>query len=368
MSIRSQFGTLALALTLGLTAACGAPATEENQGDRTQADGSYWGKLPNGPGLYIHNAKGALNQHGISTPDGWFYVTHFNSSGPDVLVHGGYIVGSTLDKKAGRVVSAERGGVSYKVKQLSAVGSELQLTLVDPITASTFTLVGGEIGEVTLHVQIPVLGKSRDTRQYSIFIKSVEKLDSVTGDVLGYYMYTQQDNMPGAPFVPYCNRNDLGGENEPAQFTPGSTWDMPTSVRNDDAAIVNVACASGAIDTCERWGYRPWSKAELASSSMSVSLREGHQACIYMKRADYCATGDTYTEDGTMIGIDDAYNPAFQKSGSSKREAIWGKSGALCLDMQRHPDMPISAACAATLPPCSAASYGSDWFVESQVM
>ncbi len=367
MSIRFQLGTLALALSLGLTAACGAPAADD-QGNRTQADGTWYSKMPNGPGLYIHNGKGAMNQHGIGTPDGWFYVTHFMNSAPDILVQGAYIVGGSLDKKSGRVVSAERAGVAHQVKQIATKGSTLELTLVDPITSATFTLTGAELGEITLHVQLPLPGKSRDYRQFSIYFKSVEKLDSVTGDIAGYYMYTQLDNAPGAPFLPYCNRNDLGGDNEPAQFTPGSTWDMPTSARTDDTRIVNVACTSGAIDTCQRWGYRPWEKAELASSALSVSLREAHQACIYMKRADYCATGDTYTEDGTLIGVDDAYNPAFQKSGGSKREAIWGKSGALCLDVQRHPDIPISAACAATLPACSAATYGSDWHVESQVL
>lgn len=368
MSIRSQFGTLALALTLGLTAACGAPATEENQGDRKQADGTYWGKVPNGPGLYIHNAKGVTNQHGISTPEGWFYMTHFTNSSPDILINGAFVAGSALDKKTGRVINAERGGTFYKVQGIEAKGSDLQLTLVDPVTAATFTLAGDKLSDIRVHVQLPLPGKSRDYRRYSIYFKSLEKVDSATGDILGYNLFTQLDNVPGAPMVPYCNRQDSGGVNEPAQFTPGSTWDMPTSARSDDLAIVNVACVSGAIDTCERWGYRPWEKAALLSSAAVVSLREAHQACIYMKRADYCATGDTYTEDGTMIGVDDAFDPAFQKTGSTKVESVWGKNGALCLDVQRHPDMPIAAACLATLPTCTAATYGSDWFTQSEVL
>ncbi len=369
MSIRSQIGTFALALTLGLglTSGCDAPSADESQGDRTQADGSYWGKLPNGPGLYIHNAK-VPNHFGISTPEGWFYMTHFANSAPDIQVHGAFVVGSSLDKRIGRVVNAELGGTSYAVKAISATGSSLELTLVDPITAASFLLSGDKMSELRLHVQLPIPGKSRDSRSYSLFFKSPEKVDSVTGELMGFTVFTQLDNVPGAPMVPYCMRDDLGGTPEAVMVTPSSSWDMPTSARVDDTRIVNLSCVSGAIGTCERWGYRPWEKAELASSGSSTSLREGHQACIHMKRADYCATGDTYTEDGTMIGISDAYNPAFQKSDSTKREAIWGKSGAYCLDMQRHPDMPISAACAATLPPCTAASYGSDWYVESQVM
>lgn len=368
MSIRFQFGTLALALTLGLTAACGAPAADEDQGDRKQADGIYWGKKPNGPGLYIHNSKGALNQQGVSTPDGWYYMTHFTNAAPDVLIDGAFIVGGGLEKKTGRVINVERGGAFYKVREVSAKASDFALLLEDPVTASVFALSGDKLTDVRLHIQIPVPGKSRDYRRYSIYFKSPEKVDSVTGDIMAYSMFTQLDNVPGAPMVPYCNRQDLGGVNEPAQFTPGSTWDMPSSARSDDKALVNIACVSGAIDTCQRWGYRPWEKAEILSSGAIVSLQEGHQACIYMKRADYCATGESYTEDGTMIGVDDAYNPAFQKSGGDKVEAIWGKNGAICLNTQRHTDMPAPAACLATLPSCSTLPSGTDWLVQSSLM
>lgn len=368
MSIRSQFGTLALALTLGLTAACGAPATEENQGDRKQADGTWWGKMPNGEGLYIHGSKGPMNQQGISTPEGWFYMTHFTNTAPDIQVHGAFIIGASLDKKIGKVINAEIGGVSHAVKQIFSKGSDVVITVVDPVSSATFDLSGEKLSDVRLHVRLPLPGKSRDYRHYSIYFKGMDKVDSVTGDVLAFNLYTQMDNVPGAPMVPYCHRQDLGGENEPAQFTGGSSWDMPTSARTDDIAIVNVACSSGAINVCEQWGYRPWDKAALSSSAAIVSLREAHQACIYMKRADYCGTGDTYTIDGTMIGINDAFDPSFQHSGGSGREAIWGKSGALCLDAQRHKDIPLDPACAASLAPCSAASYGSDWLVESQVM
>lgn len=368
MSTRFQIGSLTLALTLGLslTTACEQPSATEDEGNRTQAEGTWWGKMPNGTGVYIGATK-PLSEWGILTSYGWFYMTGFTNGGPSVAVNGGYFSGSFV-VATGRVISAELGGIHYGVKELAVKGSELVVTLIDLGTLTSVTYGGDKLAGLRLHVGIPRPGGKRgDTMPYSIFFKAPNALESVTKDVFGYELVTQPDNIIGAPETPFCLRNDFGG-NEPAQLSQGAQWDPMTAARTDNPLAISTSCASGGIGRCEQWGYRPWDTAPMAKSGVTESLVKAHQACIYMKRADYCATGDTYTVEGTQIGISDAFDPAFQKSGGVDIEAVWGSNGALCLNTQRHPDLPAPAACLATLPACAATTYASDWYVQSELM
>ena len=49
--------------------------------------------------------------------------------------------------------------------------------------------------------------------------------------------------------------------------------------------MLTLACEGGAITKCIRWGYQPWAQHS------GSSLKELHQACTRMARADYCGTG-----------------------------------------------------------------------------
>ena len=96
---------------------------------------------------------------------------------------------------------------------------------------------------------------------------------------------------------------------------------------------VTVACTSGVLAKCVRWGYKPWKKVG------EISLRDYHQACTRMARADYCGNGISHTEDGTVIDVYDRLKIQQPETDSGLAlEAAWGIDGALLLNHTRYRD------------------------------
>lgn len=74
-------------------------------------------------------------------------------------------------------------------------------------------------------------------------------------------------------------------------------WDE-TGAHIDDGTIT-FACTNGALAKCARWGYKPW------KTFKGKPLRDYHQACTRMVRADYCGNGVGHTQNGTPIDVYD---------------------------------------------------------------
>lgn len=98
-----------------------------------------------------------------------------------------------------------------------------------------------------------------------------------------------------------------------------------------DNQEVTIACTSGVLAKCVRWGYKPWKTLQ------GISLREYHQACTRMARADYCGNGISHTQDGTAIDLYDRLGIQ-QKTEDSGMvfEAAWGTDGAVFIDRPRY--------------------------------
>jgi hypothetical protein len=97
--------------------------------------------------------------------------------------------------------------------------------------------------------------------------------------------------------------------------------------------LVTFSCANGALGKCLRFGYKPWKTLN------GKSLREYHQACLRMVRADYCGDGIGHTKDDTPINISDRLG--IQKFDIVPRmsfEAAWGVDGAQCINHVRFPE------------------------------
>ena len=118
-------------------------------------------------------------------------------------------------------------------------------------------------------------------------------------------------------------------------------WDTESGDRIDDADVISWSCTTGVLAHCVQWGYRPWAEAEDCKKKdkkgkwkkcKDVSLRDHHQACTRMARADYCGDGDTWTITGTQIDIWDNLEPQLQaRAGDWDIEAEWTPEGAWCL-------------------------------------
>ena len=117
-----------------------------------------------------------------------------------------------------------------------------------------------------------------------------------------------------------------------------NAWDMDTGARIDSADAITIACRGAALAKCVEFGYRPWATATscVGTSCTQISLKDHHQACTRMVRADYCGTGTPHTFEGTPIDLYDRLSPVVQGEGTKgfkdwSVEAEWGPNGALCV-------------------------------------
>jgi hypothetical protein len=87
---------------------------------------------------------------------------------------------------------------------------------------------------------------------------------------------------------------------------------------------ITFACTNGVLAKCVRLGYKPW------KSIGGRSLRDYHQACTRMLRADYCGNGHSHTKDGTLVDIYDHLGIQTRTANSKMTfEAGWRPDGAV---------------------------------------
>ena len=101
------------------------------------------------------------------------------------------------------------------------------------------------------------------------------------------------------------------------------SWDTSGAFQADGS--LQFYCTGGVIAKCIRWGYRPW------QSSGGTSLKDAHQACTRMARADYCGDGQTHTQEGTQIDMYDNLGVHRPQTLSLFFEATWTPQGAYCV-------------------------------------
>ncbi len=109
-----------------------------------------------------------------------------------------------------------------------------------------------------------------------------------------------------------------------------SGWWDAKGARFDDSDLFTFSCANGVIAKCYRWGYRPWARGG--------ALKDVHQACTRMARADYCGDGRSFTQENTQINVSDELGPSIQtaaKDAGMVFEAGWTTRGAVCFSHRR---------------------------------
>jgi hypothetical protein len=96
---------------------------------------------------------------------------------------------------------------------------------------------------------------------------------------------------------------------------------------------MTFACTNGVLAKCLRLGYKPWQQVN------GQPLRDYHQACIRMLRADYCGNGIAHTQEGTPIDVYDRLKIQEAIPNSSMVfEAAWSPEGAVLLNRTRYPN------------------------------
>jgi hypothetical protein len=96
---------------------------------------------------------------------------------------------------------------------------------------------------------------------------------------------------------------------------------------------ITFACTKGVLAKCIRFGYKPWKMVQ------GRSLRDLHQACTRMVRADYCGNGRSHTKEGTAIDIYDRARIQIRTPTSGMVfEAAWSPDGAVFINRTRWPE------------------------------
>ena len=127
-------------------------------------------------------------------------------------------------------------------------------------------------------------------------------------------------------------------------------WNLDTGDRIDDANVITFACKNAVLAKCVLWGYRPWATATRCDDKKKqkgckqVALKDYHQACTRMARADYCGDGTPRTYEGTAIDLWDRLSPPVETPTTDWAiEAEWNPDGASCLNFQRHDEFSYPA-------------------------
>lgn len=117
---------------------------------------------------------------------------------------------------------------------------------------------------------------------------------------------------------------------EPLAAILTGAWDQSGAFHADEGRFT-IACDTGVLGKCLDWGYDPAGPAR-----GGVSMRDAHQACTRMARADYCGNGKPHTSDGSLIDVEDSLGiQRWDAGGGLAFEAAWGPDGAACLNHVR---------------------------------
>jgi hypothetical protein len=161
------------------------------------------------------------------------------------------------------------------------------------------------------------LGEKRDHQLATI--ESVEDDPSAAGGLLTLYHITLRAGegaLPSELCAPDARGRRLG---------------LPLTGRDGSFRFV---CTSGAAGKCVLLGYRPW------DDRPGLPMRDLHQACVHMIRADYGGDDRPATRDGTQIDVFDRFGiQTAADLPSMSFEAAWGPAGALCVAHPRRPEI-----------------------------
>jgi hypothetical protein len=209
-------------------------------------------------------------------------------------------------------------GISLQGANLNGValnGSELIGVTPDGRPVSGTELVGATLtGTLSTGEALPLR------------IDSAETLTQPNQDVWGYAVSYQTRE----GWRPLCGTSGsatvlaiplTGVWNYESGVVGGGAW-------SESSTTFTLGCRGAGLAKCVELGYKPWKTVG------GALLRDHHQACTRMLRADYCGDGTGWTRDGTLINVYDNLGIQSDEAGWNI-DAEWTPEGALCADSIR---------------------------------
>lgn len=205
-------------------------------------------------------------------------------------------------------------------------------------TNGTNTLRGAQlVGSILTIKQPGLLGLI----PVPILISDYVEVDSWADDADPVATYTLlYPDLSGLFTRNVCNGGLLDTLTTTASILGGETYNLTTKTVNATGTSrwFTIACPGSAADKLRLLGYGPQSDFDGTGLPASVDQR---QATLKMITADYCGTGTSYTQNGTMLQWDNAAGTVAMEGPLGAIEAVWTRNGAVCLDATRIPGVTV---------------------------
>ncbi len=232
------------------------------------------------------------------------------------------------------------------INGMSINGMSINGMSINGMSINGMSINGGELSGVRSDGQ-PVAGGAlvgatlngtlSNGGSLAVRIDSATRLSGANNDVWAYGVSYAQ----GGGWVPLCGTS--GGA--PVLAVPlAGTWDLGVGPKggswSPSSTSFTFACRGAALAKCVELGYKPWQTAG------GVSMRDHHQACTRMLRADYCGNGQPGTINGWQINLYDNVGVQADTEGGNEWvfEARWSPSGAMCVGEYRLLELVVSGA------------------------
>jgi len=211
-----------------------------------------------------------------------------------------------------------------------------------------------------------IIERTSDNTTYELRIDAISPIPGMP-DVNEYTLSARQ---PGVTtWESACK--DGQGQAVTAIPIPDATWNEATGARIERPGAVVFACRNAALGKCVSWGYRPWAAASNrcksdGSQCQTVDMRDAHQACTRMVRADFCGNGQTWTLNGTPLDIFDRFQTRIQDHVSDwGLEAAWTPNGAACVARYRQEGLGVPTCNGQAPAVCPGMAMHDYWSVDS---
>ncbi|PCC74872.1 hypothetical protein SAMN02745121_05949 [Nannocystis exedens] len=220
-------------------------------------------------------------------------------TGAQLLRPGNVWVNVTSGAVKDGILEAKVGTTIYRGADL--VGSRWQLTLFNPDTDGDGDHDANDEPEVDVELRIA-------------------SFQQISAREAHYTFETVDDE---GNVVPVCDA-DTAGRHTMVPIKDVTVNEVTGKMAKRSNTLY-LACTSGAIGKAVQWGYKPW---ERQLDEFEVATR--------MIRADYCYTGQSFTQNGTHLQVQDRYHINTFLRSEDPNEAVWTTTGVRCLNTPRN--------------------------------
>lgn len=144
-------------------------------------------------------------------------------------------------------------------------------------------------------------------------------------DGVPHYVFVHES---GGQLVKNCTVD--GAEPGLARLLSGLSLDENTGDLTPSPATTFIACTNGAVGKAAAWGYY-----DLAQTLRDLDVFE---TAIRVVRADYCYDGQSHTQAGVELLVEDVWGVRGPNEPDHPVEAVWGADGLVCAGKPRRDD------------------------------